>query len=312
MRSILISSFEQPKLTPTYNSPKPSPAAGEVLVKNQAAGINPIDWKTCHGIGPVKAEQLPFVAGWEFSGVVEALGEGVEGFAVGDPVFGLARFPTPGGCFADYVSVPANQVCPRPHGVPSSTAAALSIAGLTAWQALFEIGEFKANQRVLILGGAGGVGHLAIQLAKWADASEVITTSSAGNHTFLSALGADQRVDYHTTAVADAVKDVDLIIDCVGGQTGIDALPCLADHGIMVTLPSVTKAEVIEAASKQGKEARGCVIRNDVDQLAKLAFLIERGAVIAHISAQYPLEDLAKAFEQSRSGRTKGKIVVTF
>ncbi|MCV6606269.1 MAG: NADP-dependent oxidoreductase, partial [Porticoccaceae bacterium] len=190
----------------TYTDlPEPELNRGQVLVKTAAAGVNPIDWKTCSGGGasPFIGE-LPFIPGWELAGTVTAVADDVNHFQVGDPVFGLINFPERAGCFAEYVAVPAEQISLRPDALPAEAAGGLGLAGLTAWQALFDKGQLQASQTVVVLAGAGGVGHLAVQLARWTGA-KVVATASADNHEFLKTLGADLVIDYRNEDLTDHI-----------------------------------------------------------------------------------------------------------
>lgn len=311
MKAIRIHAFGDTSNLQLEDLPLPAPGAGEVRVRNQACGVNPIDWKTCSGGGAAPfIGDLPFVPGWEFSGIVDAVADDVTDFKPGDAVFGMIRFPAPAGCFAEYLCAPANEIALRPASVSAEAAGGMGIAGLTAWQALFDKGNLQAGQKVLILAAAGGVGHLAVQLAKWAGA-EVIATASAANHEFLTTLGADQVIDYNSTDPATLIQDADLVIDGVGGDTGIQALNCLRTGGTLVTLPSVTKDAVIAAG-----EAIGCTVlpircEASAGQLAKLAQLCEQGALQQTLAQTLPLEQVADAFALSAGGHVRGKLVLT-
>ncbi len=312
MKAIRIHDFGGPENLRLDEVDVPTPGPGEVLVRNRAAGINPIDWKTCSGGGASGfIESLPFCPGWEFAGTVQALGEGVDSFRSGDEVLGFIRFPHPAGCYAEYLVAPADQICLRPAAMDPVTAGGLASTGLTAWQALFEVGQVKAGQSVLVLAAAGGVGHLAVQLAKWKGAY-VIGTASAGNRAFLESLGCDDVIDYHRQRVETLIHDVDLIIDGVGGTTGIQALDCLQPHGQMVTLPSVTAAEVIAAGEARGLKVSGIRARPDAAQLQELAKLAACGKVMLNLADTLPLSEAARGHQLSHQGHVRGKLVLTF
>lgn len=293
-------------------TPEPVLNAGEVLVHTYAAGINPIDWKTCSGGGVAPTiKHLPFIPGWEFSGQVIACGTGVTGFNSGDTVCGFIRFPEPAGCMAEYISVPASQVCLCPDSCDKVEMAALPLAGLTAWQALFDKGRLQAKQRVLVLAAAGGVGHLAVQLARWAGAYVIGTASAAKQQTLLE-LGCNEAIDYQSTQLAGTVANIDLIIDAVGGATGEAALACLAPGGTLVTLPSVTKEQLMAAGVACHKRVLPMLAVPDQDQLQQLVKLVEQGTVKVMLSHAFAMEEAQKAFTAIASGHTQGKTVIQF
>lgn len=311
MKAIQISEFGSNEVLSYTELAEPELNPGQVLIKNQAAGVNPIDWKTCSGGGAAPfIGDLPFIPGWEFAGTVAKIADDVTTFSVGDPVFGFIRFPERAGCFAEYVAAPVDQISLRPTELPVEAAAGLGLAGLTAWQALFDKGNLKASQRVVILAGAGGVGHLAIQLAKWAGA-QVITTASAANHDFLTALGADVVIDYHTQKITDHAKDVDLVIDGIGGQVGIEALACVKPGGTLVTLPSATKDEVIAAGDAVKVNVEPIRVEPNSDQLGQLASLYAEKKLCLNLANTYPLAQVGNAFDESKTGKVKGKLVLT-
>ena len=298
--SLLYTELAEPKLN-----------LGEVLVKNKVAGVNPIDWKTCSGGGAAPfIGDLPFIPGWEFAGTVEQVAEDVTDFSIGDEVFGLIRFPERAGCFASYVAAPADQISLRPEAMSIEAAAGLGLAGLTAWQALFDKGNLQASQQVVVLAGAGGVGHIAVQLAKWMGA-KVITTASEENHAYLLSIGADIVIDYHNQEITDHVNNVDLVIDGIGGDVGIDALRCVKPGGRLVTLPSVTKDEVIAAGKAMKVTVEPIRVEPNSEQLERLAGLCVDRKLQLRIADSFPIEELGKAFDASRTGRVKGKIIVT-
>lgn len=311
MKAIRIHAFGGPENLQLDEVDSPRPGPGEVLIRNRAAGVNPIDWKTCSGGGASAfIDALPFCPGWEFAGSVAALGEGVDRVRVGDEVLGFIRFPQEAGCYAEYLVAPAEQLALRPAALDPLSAAGLGLAGLTAWQAMFEIGQLKSDQSVLVLAAAGGVGHLAVQLAKWKGA-HVIGTASAGNKCFLQSLGCDDTLDYGRQQVENLIHDVDLIIDGVGGDTAIKALACLAPQGQMVTLPSVTAAQVIAAGEARGLKVSGIRARPDGAQLQELARLAASGKVMLNLSDSLPLSAAANAYQLSAQGHVRGKLVLT-
>src|SRR5262245_2509297 len=223
--------------------PQPEPAPTEVLVRVAAAGVNPVDWKV-RARGGFLGDP-PFTVGWDVAGTVERVGVGVTRFAPGDRVFGMPRFPKQAACYAEYVTSPSRQLAPTPEGLSDVEAAALPLAVLTAWQALVETADVQPGQRVLVLGAAGGVGHLAVQIAK-ARGAHVIGTASAQKHAFLAELGADEAVDYTEQPVEEAVADVDVVLDLVGDESTARAVGTLRDGGLFILVPSAAGMEPLK------------------------------------------------------------------
>ncbi|KAA0873736.1 NADP-dependent oxidoreductase [Nitrincola tapanii] len=310
MHAIRIHAFEPDNLV-YEECERPTPQAGEVLIRNQAAGVNPIDWKTVSGGGACGfIEQLPYIPGWEFSGIIEACGEGVENWQPGQAVLGFIRFPHPANCYAEYLCAPADEITLRPEGVDAIQAAALGLTGLTAWQALFEAAALKAGEKVLILAAAGGVGHLAVQLAVEAGA-EVTATASIQNHAFLRSLGAHTCLDYANLDWSAYRGQFDVILDGIGGDAGLQALPSLKATGRCVTLPSVTAAQIIAAAEGQDWQVMGIRARPDAQQLAGLVERLAQGRLHLAIDRSLPLTEAATAHKLSASGHCRGKLVLS-
>jgi NADPH:quinone reductase-like Zn-dependent oxidoreductase len=285
----------------------PDPAPTEVLVRVAAAGVNPVDWKTRIRGGFLG--EPPFTVGWDVAGTVEAVGMGVTRFDVGDRVFGMPRFPREAAAYAEHVTSPSRQLARTPDGLADVEAAALPLAGLTAWQALVETADVQPGRRVLVLGAAGGVGHLAVQIAK-ARGAYVIGTARAGKHAFLADLGADEAIDYTTEEVAGRVRDVDVVLDPFGDESGRQALPALRDGGILVTLAGAAFASLRELA--QGRvQVRSILVEPDRAGLEAIAGLVEAGQLRPHVSRTFPLGEAAAAHELGETGRTRGKLVLT-
>lgn len=305
MRAIQISEFSNGDNLKLVELPIPQPQSGEIVIQSHACGVNPIDWKTCRGGGAAPfIGDLPFIPGWELSGTVSHSDR--QGFKVGERVAGFLRFPQPAGCYAEYVCAPTDQIARIPDEVSFEEAAALPLAGLTAWQALFDKGQLQSGERVLILAAAGGVGHLATQLAASAGAVVVATASSA-NHAWLHQLGASMLIDYHQQEVSDSIDNIDLIIDCVGGETAVRALRCAKAGGRVVTLPSVTKDQVIEAGKQLGVSVQPIRAEPNGAQLSELLQRVAKKELSIEICKCYPLEEIANAFAESAEGHTRGK-----
>jgi NADPH:quinone reductase-like Zn-dependent oxidoreductase len=276
---------------------RPEPADGEVLIRVQAASVNPIDWKFRSGMAE---KELPAILGNDLSGVVEV--PRAEGFEEGDEVFGIAA----SGGYAEFAASPAGVVAKKPSGVSHEQAAAIPVAGMTAWQALFDRGGLEAGQRALIAGAAGGVGHFAVQFAHHGDA-HVIGTGSSRNRDFVLGLGAEEFVDYTQQDVAEAVSDVDVAFDTVGGETTETLVPTLREGGIIITIAS---APPEEAARERGARAELLIASPGADQLAQIVDLVASGAVKVEIADVIPLAEVQRAHELSESGHVRGKIIL--
>jgi NADPH:quinone reductase-like Zn-dependent oxidoreductase len=288
----------------------PEPTFGEVLVRVSAAGVNPVDVYTRRGQAYNRVLDLPFINGWDVAGTVVKTGYGVSRFRPGDPVFGMPWFPREAGGYADYVAAPARHFARMPAGLSFSEAAALPLAGLTAWQMLTEVATIAPGQRVLVAGAAGGVGHLAVQIAK-ARGARVIGTASAAKHDFVRALGADEVIDYTTTEVSAAVRDMDAVIQMFGGEAGLRALECLRPGGVLVSGQAAWTPGLHERAAELGVRAVAYLVDPDGAGLDALAGLVTQGSLKVHLDAVFPLAEAAKAHDHVAGGRTTGKVVLT-
>ena len=308
MRIVRQQTLGGPEVLEVGDAPVPDPAPTEVLVHMSAAGVNPVDWKT-RARGAFLGDP-PFTVGWDVAGVVEELGRGVTRFAVGDRVFGMPRFPREAAAYAEYVTSPSRQLARIPEGLEDVAAAALPLAGLTAWQALVETADIQPGQRVLISAAAGGVGHLAVQIAR-ARGAYVIGTARAAKHPFLTELGADETIDYTTEDVAERAGAVDIVLDLVGDETTSSVLPALRDGGIFITVPSGADLDALRELAGGRVRVTDILVEPDRLGLEVLAKLVESGALRPHISATFPLEEAAHAHELGETGRTQGKLVLT-
>lgn len=305
MKAVRMHEFGDASVLRYEDVPVPAPAKGEVLVRVKAAGVNPVDWKVRGGMMKGRAT-LPLIAGYDVAGVVESLGEGVTEWKVGDSVAAYLAIPKGGG-YAEYVAVPAAHLAKSATTIDHVKAAAVPLAALTAWQALFDTAGLTKGQTVLIHAGAGGVGHFAVQLAK-AKGAKVIATASGANVEFVKGLGADQVIDYKTQAFETVVKDVDVVLDMIGGQTMERSIGVLKEGGFLVSIVAPPPQEKLAA-----KKAKGAVIMVQPNgaELAQIMAMIEAGTVKPTVSATYPLADAAKAQEKSKAGVERGKIVLT-
>jgi NADPH:quinone reductase-like Zn-dependent oxidoreductase len=300
MRAVRQHTLGGPEVLVVEDVPRPEPAPTEVLVRVGAAGVNPVDWKVRANGGLIG--ELPFTVGWDVAGVVEEVGFGVTWLAAGDRVFGMPRFPREAACYAEYVVSPSRQLTRIPEGLLDVEAAAIPLAGLTAWQSLVETAGVGEGSRVLVLGAAGGVGHLAVQIAKRRGAW-VAGTSSPEKHDFLSGLGVDEPLDKSQDI---ELREVDAVLDTVGGQAGLAALPAIGDGGTLVTLSSSAVPALQEAAAGRVRVA-GILVEPDRAGMEALAAL----GLKPHVEQTFPLEEAARAHELGEQGRTRGKIVLT-
>ncbi|NGO71329.1 NADP-dependent oxidoreductase [Streptomyces boncukensis] len=309
MRAIAQDEFGGVEVLKETELERPKPGIGQVLLRVRAAGVNPTDWKNRSRRTTVTTP-LPLVLGWDVSGVVEETGFGVALHAVGDEVFGMLPYPNGVGAFAEYVLAPARALVPKPDGIDHVQAGALPLAALTAWQALVDTAGLRTGQRALIHAAAGGVGHLAVQIAK-ARGAYVIGTASAPKHEFVRGLGADEVIDYRSVDFAEAVRDVDVAFDTVGEDIGARSLPTLREGGILVTILAQTAPALQPEADRLGVRAVPMIVEHDQQGMREIAALAEAGTLRAEIAGTFPLADVAKAHEAGETGRTTGKLVLT-
>lgn len=309
MRAVTTTEYGGPQVLAVTELPRPEPAATEVLVRVHAAGVNPVDWKTRSGAGLAgMLGEPPHVLGWDVSGVVEVVGYGVTRFAPGDEVFGMPRFPAAASAYADFVTAPSRHFAHKPAALSHIEAAALPLAGLTAWQMLVDTARVAPGQRVLVPAGAGGVGHLVVQIAK-ARGAYVIATARAAKHEFLRGLGADETVDYTAVDVGATVRDVDIVVDLLGGMTTRESVATLTPGGVLVAALG-SDAEARAAALAAGVRVIDFLVEPDAAGLEALAALVESGQLRVELDTVLPLDHAAKAHEVGETGRTKGKIVL--
>ncbi|WP_164551955.1 NADP-dependent oxidoreductase [Streptomyces sp. WAC 01529] len=308
MRAVSPRAWGAPENLVPVEVDRPEPGLTEILVRVHAAGVNPVDWKT-RAEGAFGTWGDTPILGYDVSGVVEEVGPGVTLYSPGDEVFGMPRFPEQAGGYAEYVVAPARRFAPKPAGIDHVQAAALPLAALTAWQGLVETAGLRAGQRVLIHAAAGGVGHLAVQIAK-ARGAYVIGTAREEKHAFLRGLGADEVVDYARVDFTEAISDVDIVLDGVGGEYGTRSLEVLRPGGHLVTLPDPGGLPDAGLARERGVHAGWTIVEPDRLGLLEIARLVDEGKLRAEIDTVLPLEDAAKAHAYGERGRTRGKIVL--
>ncbi len=303
MRAIRIHAFGGPEVLVEDRVPIPAPGPGELRVRVIAAGINPIDAKARGATQSTR--KLPFVLGWDVAGVVDAVGPGVTRFAPGDAVFAMLALGR-AGAYAEQALVREDEAAPKPSKLSFVEAAAIPLSALTAQQGLFEVAKLEAGQTVLIHGGSGGVGSYAVQLAHRRGA-KVLATASTANQAVLRALGADVAIDYTTTRFEDVAKGVDVVFDCVGGETLARSTAVVKKGGFVVTLVGDVDHAALEKVGARGSHM---VVASRADRLAELGRLIDAGELRPPSIQELPLADVKTAHERIASGHTRGKIVL--
>jgi len=309
MRAIAAPRWGDPDVLEAVTVPRPEPGPTEIRVAVHAAGVNPTDWKS-RASGGFGQWGEPPILGYDVSGVVEAVGLGASLFEPGDEVFGMPRFPEQAGGYAEYVAAPSRHFARKPDGLDHVHAAALPLVGLTAWQALVEVARVQPGQRVLIHAAAGGVGHVAVQIAK-ALGAHVVATASAPKHELLRSLGADELIDYRETDFAHTLRDLDVVLDTIGGDYGLRSLATLRRGGILVWLPGPLGPEVQARGRELGVRTRFTLVEPDRAGLLAITELVESGKLRVEIADVLPLADAARAHRLGESNRTTGKLVLT-
>jgi NADPH:quinone reductase-like Zn-dependent oxidoreductase len=288
--------------------PRPTPGGTEVLVRVHAAGVNPVDWKTRQGGGQFGPP--PFTVGWDIAGVVEEVGRGVTRFSVGDRVFGMPNFPYEADGYAQFVRARSRHLALTPDKLDDTQAAALPLSSLIAWQSLVDTARVEERSRVLIHGAAGGVGHLAVQIAKGRGAY-VIGTARPDDQGYLAELGVDEPIDFTTQDAAETVRDVDVVLDLVGGKTGLSSLPTIRDGGLLISVPSSTDLALIREAAKGRVRVTGILVEPDRADLEAIAALASNGKLTVRVARTFPLEDAALAHQLGERGQVGGKMVLS-
>ena len=306
MKAVRINNYGGPEVLNYEDAPRPQPGEGEVLIRVHATSVNPIDWKVREGLmKDFWPHKFPLILGLDLSGVVEELGRGVSRFKIGDEVYSLPD-PTRNGAYADYIVVREPELALKPNSLHHIRAAAVPLAALTAWQALFDTAQLQPGQRVLIHAGSGGVGHLAVQLAKWKGA-HVFATASSKNQELLRRLRVDDAIDYTKQKFEDFARDVDVVLDTIGGETQERSWSVLKRGGNLVSLvqpPSEKKAEELGVrATMLGAQPNGA-------QLEEIAKIMDSGRLVPVIDRILPLSEARRAHELNQSGHTPGKIVL--
>jgi NADPH:quinone reductase-like Zn-dependent oxidoreductase len=283
--------------------PTPEPRAGEVLLRVRAAGVNPMDWKFRAGFArnfmPIT---LPYTPGIDVAGTVERVGPGVTEFTPGEDVFGRAS-----GTYAEYAIAPVRTIARKPPGISFDQAATLPVGGITAWVGLFDVAHLESGQRLLVQGGAGGVGALAVQLGHWKGA-HVIATASSDNVEHVRSLGADEVIDYTAVRFEENVSDADVVFDTVGGEITGRSWGTLKRGGILVAVAGMPDADAAAARGVRASPVRAPEITRPI--LEEIARLVETGVIVPHVGEVFSFEDAASAHAASETGHGRGRIVL--
>ncbi len=286
------------------NEPKPTASRGQLLVEVYAAGVNPIDWKIREGYIPL---QFPATLGGDFSGVIAEVGEGISKYKKGDEVYGYASILGGGsGSFAEFVSADAKVMALKPKNITHVEAGALPLTGVSAWQALVDHMGLSRGKKILIHGGAGGIGSIAIQLAKHLGVY-VVTTVSAKDMQYVKEQGADEAIDYKNQSFEDLVHNYDAVFDTVGGETYVRSFKVLRKGGIIVSMLEQPPSDLIK---QYGVNAIGQLTQVNSERLSKLAELVDKRVIKVHVDKTFPLEQAGEALAYLQSGHPRGKVVL--
>jgi NADPH:quinone reductase-like Zn-dependent oxidoreductase len=308
MLAITQRTFGGPEVLEVVETDRPAPLPTEVLVRVHAVGLNLVEAIVRAGAFPLLGPP-PFTLGWDISGVVEEVVPGVSRFRPGDEVYGMPFFPRAGNAYAEYVAAPSRQLARKPAKIDHIHAAALPLAGLTAWQALVDIAEVGPGQRVLVHGAAGGVGHLAVQIAK-ARGAYVVGTASAGKHDFVRDLGADEMIDYRAVDFAEAVSGMDVVIDSIGAEYVERSIPVLRPGGVVVSLIERGNAALEATVAAAGRVFAGISVEPDQVGLEALAELVDAGQLRVHVEEVIPFREVARAHALLTERAATGKLVL--
>lgn len=309
MRAISQKTLGGPEVLELVEVDRPVPGPEQVLVRVRATSVNPVDWKIRAGRSQLLGDP-PFILGVDVSGVVERVGSEVHRFRPGDEVFGMPNLLEKPSTYAEFVTARADDLAAKPAALDHPHAAALPAVGLTAWQALTGIANIHSGQRVLIHGAGGGIGHVAVQLAK-AHGATVLGTARADKHDFLRALGADELIDYSMEDFVAVARDIDVVFDLIGGEYGARSLDTLVPGGLLVSAIWDDPGVTAEQAQARGLRFAPVLVGSSGVDLERLGTLADAGDLTVHLQQIRPLEEVAKAHELSESGRVRGKLALT-
>lgn len=308
MKAVQIHQFGSPDVLTYESVPRPEPLDDEVLIRVRAAGVNPVDCRLRQGLAPsmLPDDPFPLVLGMDVAGVVEETGASVTDFESGDAVFGVNGFPELGS-YAEYTTTTADQLAPKPETLDFEEAAGMPVVAQTAWQALFEYADCTAGKRVLIHGAAGGVGHVAVQLAK-SNGADVIATASGYSEEYLRELGVDEFVNYRDENFESVVDPVDIVVDTVGGEIQQRSLGVLDENGVLVSVVGRPSVATGDGSDITVKAVGGS--SNHPSLLATLSEIIDGGKLHPTISTEVPLAETSRAHEIVETEHVRGKLVL--
>lgn len=302
MKAIQMTEYGDESVLNYTDVERPEPKADEILVKIHAASVNPVDWKIRDGKGEKFGMKLPSILGADFAGTVEEMGAEIKKFKKEDEVYGKILI----GCYAEYVIVKEGELSKKPKNLDYEKAASIPMGALTSWQAIFETAKLKSGQKILIHAASGGVGSMAVQLAK-AKGAYVIGTASGSNKDFVKGLGADEFIDYTSTNFEDVVSDVDVVYDTIGGDTQKRSFQVLKEGGFLVSLVEDPSKELLKKYKVEGKVIASVA---NAEQLEEITQLIEEEKVKTHVEKVFPLSEAKKAQKLSKEGHVRGKIIL--
>lgn len=313
MKAILLRDFGGVENFQSAEIPLPVIKENEVLVFVVAISINPVDLKIRQGAKMVGREkdQLPLLLGWDMSGVIIEVGSQVKDFKKGDEVFAMLNYPKAGNAYAEFLVANPDQLAIKPANTSFEEAAAATLSALTAWQALTVHGAVKNGDRVLIHAASGGVGHYAVQMAKYLGAY-VIGTSSAANRDFVLSLGADEHIDYKAQAVEKVVDNIDFILDPLGGENTTNSIGITRNGGTIVSIVFGFTEKLFQIAKDEGILAFNPQVRPSGENMKAIADLLESRTIKSHIFKTFPINQMAEAHLLLESGRSVGKIILTW
>ena len=305
IENLILSEIEIPQIKPD-----------EVLVSVKAISINPVDAftrqnkNTVQAILKPKSEDEVLILGWDISGTVVEVGANVKDFKREDHVFGMVNFAGQGKAYAEYVAAPANQLAIKPENISHEQAAGATLAALTAWQALLTNGKIKKGDKVLIHAAAGGVGHYAVQIAKYFGAY-VVGTASAANRDFIMQLGADEFIDYTSEKFEDKVNDADVVLECIPGNDHLlRSVKAAKKGGRVISIKSSPEKDTENLIKEKEIYFQRILVRSNGEDMNQIAKLLKEGKIHSLISHRYDFKELPKAHQQIETGKTRGKIVV--
>lgn len=310
MKAIVLEEFGGPDKLQVQDIDMPTVQAGELLIQVKAAGINPIDMASRAGDGAAQALELPFVLGWEIAGVVTEVGDATQGFSQGDRVFGMTRFPQSGGGYAEFATAKASDMARMPDDLGFTDAASVPMKALTAWQALVDNGKIAENDRVLIHGASGGVGHFAVQIARQLGA-HVYGTCSPENADMVSALGCNTIIDYHQTDFADVAQYLDLVLETVGGdEHTLRSISALKTNGKLIYLPGPMSDQIKQVAAERQVKAEYLTVQPNGSQLRALAEWLKDSSLKVRVSLSYGFDEISEAHRDLEKATVPGSVVL--